>query len=123
MSRTYAQTVAGVAMAMSYDPINKDFSLQYYTTAACSSNTTEVCVFVPLLFDIDVYYAHTHTHTWQIFLNEKLHYSGGYSVSVSPSDKVEWTSPNVNYITVTHDPSLVEGTVITVELSKKDKQL
>lgn len=63
---------------------------------------------------------HTHTHTLpQIFLNEKLHYSSGYMVSLTPSDAgVDWSTPATNYVTVTHDLSLPEGTVITVKITR-----
>ena len=43
LSRTYAQAVAGVATLMKYDAVSKNFTLQYHTTKACTSNTTEVC--------------------------------------------------------------------------------
>ena len=73
------------------------------------------------------YYYHLVLHTRntfthelpQIFLNEKLHYSSGYSVSLTPSDAgVEWSSPATNYVTVSHDLSLPERTVITVKITR-----
>ena len=45
LSRTYAHSVAGVTTLMLYNEITKRFTLTFYVTAACTSNTTEVKVY------------------------------------------------------------------------------
>ncbi|CAI8015649.1 Endoglycoceramidase [Geodia barretti] len=93
LSRTYAHSVAGVTTLMLYNEITKRFTLTYYVTAACTSNTTE------------------------IYFNKALHYSQGYTVAVAPSNSVTWKEENDNYVIVSHSRSLPEGALIDVSIS------
>ena len=51
----------------------------------------------------------------QIYINEELHYVNGYTVTVTPSDAVQWSSPSKNMIHVEHDASKLQPeAIITV---------
>ena len=53
----------------------------------------------------------------QIYVNEELHYTNGYSVTVTPKDAVKWYSPGDNMIHVEHDMNKLKlGATITVHI-------
>lgn len=101
LSRTYAQAIAGVPSKMTFDPQTASFLLRY-RAEWCSGAPTE------------------------IYLNEKLHYPIGYSVSVEPT--ISWfdrapcgvaESPETNRIFVRLHPKCI-GREITIQISKKE---
>ena len=94
-SRTYPQAVAGHALGFSFDPTTKDFTLVYEVSRSCSAHQTV------------------------IYLNEDMHYPGGYGVQLeAPAGLVRWSSPEKNQILVVHSADTPPGTGITVRVSK-----
>jgi endoglycosylceramidase len=90
VSRTYAPVVAGHATRMRFNATTAAFVLTYVTQprAAVTNRTTEV------------------------YLNEALHYAGGYTATLSTPHAV--TRSRRNHIAVTHSAALPAGTAITL---------
>ena len=90
-SRTYPQAVAGYTKRFSFNPTTKQFQLVYEVSPKCQSKQTIV------------------------YFNKELHYSKGYSVSVSPEGAAEWHEVGTK-ITIEHSAS--PGTIITFSLQQ-----
>jgi endoglycosylceramidase len=97
LSRTYAQSVAGVTTLMHYDENTQEFTLHYHTTSACTSYITV------------------------IYLNKAVHYASGYTVSILPSHAASWRAVDTNSIHVTHNVTLPDGTGIQVIISPSNE--
>ena len=96
LSRTYAQAVAGRGVSMKYDNNTRDFDLEYTTCAAgeCTGET-------------------------EIYLNEDLHYDGGFNVTVN-SEKAQWYQPKKNRIHVKHAENMVGGESVKINIRRKN---
>jgi endoglycosylceramidase len=77
LSRTYATAVAGRPTKMRFDTKTKQFDLQYTYNPGTTGNT-------------------------EIYLNERVHYGGGFGVTISPPAAATWTRVQRNRLEITH---------------------
>lgn len=86
LSRTYAQYIAGVPGSISMSYASKEpartFTLQYETNPSASNTTTVV------------------------YFNQDWHYPAGYSAKVVPEGALLVTSPERNFLHLTHKPGV-----------------
>lgn len=92
LSRTYAQAIAGHPIDMSYDPHSSEFRLDYMIVSGITGMT-------------------------EIYFNEHLHYSNGFTVSLQPKNTATWHQQG-NIIFVTHTNAAIPGIVIKVTVFK-----
>ena len=97
---------------MLYNETTRGFTLRYYTTSACISYTTEACVqtLCVKLCNRCIDYL------LQIYFNKAIHYPKGYTVSITPPTAATWKENSTNYLLVTHNSTLIEGTIIQVTI-------
>jgi len=76
-SRTYATAIAGVGDFMSFDSSTSIFILNYEINPTCTQPT-------------------------EIYLNEDIFYSKGFTVSIVPSDAAIWKKVSKNHIHIIH---------------------
>ena len=82
-------------MKFSFTSKTKEFLLVYHVSADCTSTQTIV------------------------YLNEDLHYSTGFNVTISPDGAAKWSKTSKNYITVEHnEQTKITGTSISVFIKK-----
>lgn len=92
LSRTYAQAVAGTTINMRFEPETADFILTYQACAKCGET--------------------------EIYLNENLHYEGGFEVSINDKN-FEWLQPQKNRVHVKATREDGEGKEVTVTIKRK----
>lgn len=93
-TRTYPQTVAGNTVKFSFDLSTKEFSLTYEVSETCRSTESIV------------------------YLNEDVHYSSGYNVTVTPSTVI-WSSPEKNVLVFNHPPYSKLGTSVLIVVKRR----
>ena len=94
ISRTYAQAVAGKTKSMRFDATTRDFNLVYEACAECGET--------------------------EVFLNEDLHYEGGFEVAVD-DETLEWYQPKKNRIHLRHkqNATVANGKEINFSVKRK----
>jgi len=93
LSRTYAQAIAGVPSAMSFDMSTSAFELSFTLNLSITSPTI-------------------------IYLNQVWYYPKGFTINVSPN-VLTWNQSEVNYLEFTPISSAKDGQVITIKIASK----
>eukprot|EP01113_Clastostelium_recurvatum_P033949 TRINITY_DN4550_c0_g1_i1.p1 TRINITY_DN4550_c0_g1~~TRINITY_DN4550_c0_g1_i1.p1 ORF type:complete len:510 (-),score=124.90 TRINITY_DN4550_c0_g1_i1:11-1540(-) len=94
LSRTYPTAVAGMPVSFSFDAYSSSFQFIYTLNAS-----------IPL--------------PTEIYLNEALYYPSGYTVTLTPSSAVTWTSPSTNSIHIQATSIQHSGIEVQVGIQKK----
>ena len=95
VSRTYAQAVSGRTKSMKFDSSTRDFNLVFEACAECGET--------------------------EIYLNEDMHYEGGFDVDVNDVS-LEWYQPKKNRIHLRnkHNAKVMNGKEINLSVKRKN---
>lgn len=99
LSRTYAQAVAGRYVKQSFNPVSGDFGLVFAADLAMAQSSTPTI----------------------IYLNQKLHYSSGYTVSISPADSATYHSQHNQVLVIANSKGIEDGQLVTVEIHRQSQ--
>jgi endoglycosylceramidase len=92
LARTYAQAVAGSIQSMAFNNETCVFALVYNIKTSCTLPTV-------------------------IYINQQWNYPNGFTVSISPSSAASWKLVQANTINIYQNPTVPDGTQLTVVIS------